>query len=78
MTNYLDIYELAELLGKRPETIRRNLKRRPWAVPPKMHIPETNMLRWKRADVEVWIEEQIAIGQIAIGQIASKPCEHSG
>ncbi len=58
MTNYLDIYELAALLGKRPETIRKNMKSRPWTVPPRMHIPGTQMLRWKLAEVNVWVEEQ--------------------
>jgi predicted DNA-binding transcriptional regulator AlpA len=58
MTDYLDIYDLAEVLGKTPETIRRNLKNRPMTVPPTLHIPGTRMLRWRRADVEGWICEQ--------------------
>lgn len=64
MTNYLDIFELAELLGKRPETIRRNLKSKPWAVPPRMHIPSTRMLRWRKTEVESWLQEQTLLGQI--------------
>jgi predicted DNA-binding transcriptional regulator AlpA len=58
MTDYLDLYDLAEVLGKSPETIRAKLKKSPMAMPPRMHIPGTRMLRWRRADVEVWICEQ--------------------
>lgn len=61
MTNYLDIYELAELLEKRPETIRKNLKSRPWTVPPRMHIPGTRILRWRKHEVEAWLEEGIEL-----------------
>lgn len=60
MTIYLDIYELAELLGQRPETIQKNMKSRPWCVPPRMHIPGTRMLRWRKAEVETWLFEQAA------------------
>lgn len=60
MTNYLDIYELAEMLGKHPETIRKNMKSRPWTVPPRMHIPGTRMLRWREAEVVRWLEENSA------------------
>jgi hypothetical protein len=35
MTKYLDIYELAELLGESPETIRRSLRRNPIKAFPK-------------------------------------------
>jgi len=61
MPNYLDIDELAELLGISSATIRRNLRLAARNVPPKMHIPGTKMLRWRRADVEVWLEEQVAM-----------------
>jgi predicted DNA-binding transcriptional regulator AlpA len=62
MTKYLDIYELGELLGKSPATIRKNLRRNPRRVPPRMHIPGTKMLRWRVVDVEVWRDEQGALG----------------
>lgn len=54
---YLDIFELAELLSVSPETIRRNIRLRPWAVPPKMHIPGTRLLRWRSDQVRLWQEE---------------------
>lgn len=58
MTNYLDIDELAKLLGKSQETIRKNLRDNPRRVPPRMHMPGTKMLRWRKTEVEIWLEEQ--------------------
>jgi predicted DNA-binding transcriptional regulator AlpA len=62
MTNYLDIDELAELLAVKPETIRRDLKHNPGRAPPKMHIPESDMLRWREHEVKFWLDEQRAYG----------------
>jgi hypothetical protein len=47
MTEYLDIGELGELLGRAPETIRKHMRNEPRRVPPKMHIPG-----YKDAEVE--------------------------
>jgi predicted DNA-binding transcriptional regulator AlpA len=58
MTNYLEVHELAEVLGNSPETIRKNMRSNPMAVPPRMHIPGTRMLRWRRADVDAWLDEE--------------------
>lgn len=58
MTKYLDIYELGEVLGRSPDSIRRKLKSNPRGVPPTMYIPGTRMLRWRPAEVEAWLEEQ--------------------
>jgi predicted DNA-binding transcriptional regulator AlpA len=58
MTNYQDVHELAKVLGKSPETIRKNMRGNPMAVPPRMHIPRTRMLRWHRADVDAWLDER--------------------
>ncbi len=66
-TIYLDIYELGEMLGKRPETIRKSLRRNPRLVPPKMHIPGTRMLRWRMHEVERWLDEQRDTVEIEIG-----------
>jgi len=54
---YLDIDELAQRLGQSPRTIKRNLKNNPRAVPPRMHLPNSRMLRWRTAEVENWIFE---------------------
>lgn len=64
MATYLDVFELAEILGRTPATIRRNMRCRPWLVPAKMHIPGTRMLRWRATDVEVWLAEQKAFAEM--------------
>lgn len=61
MEKYLDIYELIEMLGKSPVAIRKALKNNKRTVPPRIHIPGTKMLRWRKSDVDVWLEEQMAL-----------------
>ncbi|QDZ26587.1 AlpA family transcriptional regulator [Noviherbaspirillum sp. UKPF54] len=58
-TSILDLQELAALLGRSPETIKKDLKRNRLAVPPRLHIPGTRFLRWRRADVESWLESHV-------------------
>ena len=55
----LDLQALAQLLGRRPETIRRDLRRNPAAVPPRTLIPGTRLLRWREADVSAWLERHV-------------------
>ena len=57
MTKYLDIDELALLLGRSANTIKRNIANDPCLVPPKMHIPNSLMLRWRAHEVESWMHE---------------------
>lgn len=64
MTKYLDIWELDELLGRAPETIRKQLRSDPRRVPPRMHIARTRILRWKDSEVEAWLEEQKALFEV--------------
>lgn len=58
MTNYLDIEDLAELLGIRADTVRKKLRVAPQALPPKMYIPGSKMLRWRTREVENWLQER--------------------
>ncbi len=51
----LDLTDLASLLGRSPETIKKDIKRNRLAVPPRLHIPGTRLLRWRRVDVEQWL-----------------------
>ena len=51
----LDLSELAEVLGRSPETIKKDLKRNPGAVPPRLQLPHTRLLRWRARDVETWL-----------------------
>jgi len=65
MSSYLlDIQELAELLARSPNTIKKDLKRNPRAVPPRLHIPGTRLLRWRRIDVEAWLAEHVVGGAL--------------
>ena len=57
MTTYLDIDELAELLGLQRDTVRKKLRNAPWALPPAMHIPRSKMLRWRAHEVKGWLSE---------------------
>ena len=51
----LDLQELASLLGRSVETIRKDLRRRPEAVPPRLLLPGTRLLRWRLVDVTDWL-----------------------
>ena len=51
----LDLNELGSLLGRSPETIKKDMKRKRMAVPPRLHIPGTRLLRWRAVDVSVWL-----------------------
>jgi predicted DNA-binding transcriptional regulator AlpA len=51
----LDLGELAEVLGRNPETIKKDLRRNPDAVPPRLQLPGTRLLRWRAVDVERWL-----------------------
>jgi predicted DNA-binding transcriptional regulator AlpA len=53
----LDLQALARLLGRSPETIRRDLRRNPDAVPPRLQLPGTRLLRWREADVARWLDQ---------------------
>ena len=62
MDKLLDVDELAHLLGRNAGTIKKDLKRNPFAVPPRVHLPGTRLLRWRPRDVEQWLEEHIIEG----------------
>lgn len=51
----LDLNELSTLLGRSPETIKKYMKRNRLAVPPRLHIPGTRLLRWRKVDVDAWL-----------------------
>lgn len=51
----LGLEELATVLGRSPETIKKDLRRNPDAVPPRLKLPHTRLLRWRAVDVEEWL-----------------------
>lgn len=57
MTKYLDITELAALLGMAQSTIRKKLSQCPGCLPPQMHLPGSAMRRWRSREVENWMYE---------------------
>ncbi len=59
LLDLLDLLELASLLGRSPETIKKDMSRNHLAVPPRLHIPGTRLLRWRRVDVEAWLASHV-------------------
>lgn len=59
MHSLLNIKDVALLLGRSTETIRKNLRTNPKAVPPRCAIPGTRLLRWREADVEAWLSKHV-------------------
>lgn len=55
----IDIKALAALLQRSPETIRKDMVRNPAAVPPRVRLPGTRLLRWRSADVEAWLRAHV-------------------
>lgn len=55
MRPLLTIVDVARLLGRSPATLKSDLLRNPQAVPPRVHMPGTRLLRWREADVEAWL-----------------------
>jgi predicted DNA-binding transcriptional regulator AlpA len=57
----IDLNELSALLGRSPETIKKDLKRNRLAVPPRLHIPGTRLLRWRKVDVDNWLASHVEV-----------------
>jgi predicted DNA-binding transcriptional regulator AlpA len=55
----LDLADLAALLGRSPQTIKKDLRRNRLAVPPRLHIPGTRLLRWRQVDVDAWLASHV-------------------
>lgn len=55
----LKLRDLATLLARSPETIRKDLHRNPAAVPPRLVIPGTRLLRWRAEDVHAWLARRV-------------------
>lgn len=57
----IDLNELSALLGRSPETIKKDMKRNRLAVPPRLHIPGTRFLRWRTVDVDSWLASHVEV-----------------
>jgi len=47
--------ELARILHKSPATIQAEASRKPGGLPPRLMLPGTNRLLWRRTAVERWL-----------------------
>ncbi|NBT00839.1 MAG: hypothetical protein EBS61_09485 [Betaproteobacteria bacterium] len=52
----MTINDLAPLLKRDVETLRRDLNRRPESLPPKLMIPGSRRLVWLEQDVKAWLQ----------------------
>ena len=57
----IDLNELSAMLGRSPETIKKDLKRNRLAVPPRLYIPGTRLLRWRQIDVDRWLAGHVDV-----------------
>lgn len=57
----IDLNELSAMLGRSPETIKKDLKRNRLAVPPRLHIPGTRLLRWRQIDIDHWLASHVEV-----------------
>lgn len=55
----VDLHELSALLGRSSETIKKDMKRNRLAVPPRLHIPGTRLLRWRQIDIDTWLASHV-------------------
>ena len=59
----LTLDDLAEMLGRSAQTIKKDLRRNPAAVPPRLQLPGTRLLRWRATDVRVWLGQFVMGGR---------------
>jgi len=57
----LTLGDLAAMLGRSPETIKKDLRRNPGAVPPRLVLPRTRLLRWRECDVAAWLAQFVQV-----------------
>jgi predicted DNA-binding transcriptional regulator AlpA len=63
----LTLSDLALALGRSPDTIKKDMRRNPDAVPPRLALPHTRLLRWRACDVETWLAQYVQARQPAGG-----------
>ena len=59
MKPLLELEDLALVLRRSPNTIKRDLRRNPDAVPPRLLPPGTKLLRWREEDVQRWLTRHV-------------------
>lgn len=49
--------ELAKLLGRSPETVKSDVRRRPHTLPTRLKIPGSKQLLWLESDVVTFLQK---------------------
>jgi predicted DNA-binding transcriptional regulator AlpA len=56
MESLLDVHDVARILGRSVNTLKRNLCRNPAVLPPRMQLQSDRLLRWRPEKVREWME----------------------
>ncbi|MCB1999006.1 MAG: helix-turn-helix domain-containing protein [Rhodoferax sp.] len=51
----LTVEDLAKRLNCSPNTVKKNLRQNPSAVPPRLVLPHPRLLRWRLSEVDDWL-----------------------
>lgn len=54
---YLDLNELANLMGISLRTAKRRLRQEPWRLPPAIRTPFLPMQRWREVEARQWVKD---------------------
>lgn len=55
----LTLDDLAQMLGRSKNTIRKDIRRNPQALPLRLLLPHPQLLRWRATDVETWLDRRV-------------------
>ena len=55
----LVLNDVARCLGRSAETLKKDMRRNPGAVPPRVVVPGVRLLRWRASDVEAWLAAHV-------------------
>lgn len=69
---YLDITELPALIGLSENSIKKKVRTDPNFMPPTMHLPGSQMLRWRLNEVENWMAETNWTHSSSAGRLAKQ------
>lgn len=57
MQMLLDINDLARMIKRSPKTIASEVTKNPEKLPPRLKLPGSRRVLWRRADVQKWLAE---------------------
>lgn len=55
----LGIEEMAKIVRKTPKTVSEDVTRRPESLPPRLIIPNSRGVLWRKIDVEQWLADRV-------------------